>query len=381
MLRQVPVSDREPLVAIFLPSLRGGGVERSMLILARGLARLGYAVDVVLSTFSEARLLADLEGIQLIDLGARRVATSLLPFVRYLRRYEPDVLLSGLDHANIIALLAKLLSKMSMKTIVSVRNVMSQTTRRSPNLRERFIPLLARLLYPRADAIIAVSNAVRDDLVRMTGLRRGMVQVVYNPIDLEFVDRHAAKPIQHKWYSQHDRPIVLGVGRLTLQKGFSTLIRAFHLVRQQLPSRLLILGEGEMRQELESMAHSMGMDKDVELHGYETNPFPFFTNADVFVLSSTWEGFARVIIEAMACGTPVVSTDCHGGPAEILQDGRYGLMVPVGDAPALAEAILNTLREPISSERLRARALEFSLDPILDRYIELMGLDRPGRED
>jgi glycosyltransferase involved in cell wall biosynthesis len=359
-------------VAIFLPSLRGGGVEHTMMFLARGLVKRGYEVDMVLSTLSGARLITGFEHIQLVDLGARRVATSLLPLVRYLRRRRPAVLISGLDHANIIALLARALSGQPITTIVSVRNVMSQTTRHSPNLRERFIPVLARAIYPFADAVTAVSEAVREDLVQMTGLPRERITVIYNPIDLEFVDRHAVEPLQHRWFAQHDRPIVLGVGRLTPQKGFATLIRAFQILRQEVESRLLILGEGEQRAELQGMIQELSLQQDAELHGYEPNPFPYFTQADVFVLSSAWEGFARVILEAMACGTPVVSTDCQGGPTEIMMDGQYGRMVPVGDTHKLARAILETLREPLPSQVLRARTQDFSLDAILSQYIELM---------
>lgn len=359
-------------VAIFMPSLRGGGAERSMLTLAQGLVPCGFAVDLVLTNLAGAQTPEDLRGVNLVDLGARRVGASIPPLIRYLRTSRPAALISALNHANVAALIAKTLSRVPVRTIVSVRNVLSLNIRRSPNLRDRLLLFLAGRLYPDADAIVTVSRAVREDLFQLMDLQPEKVRVIYNPIDIDSVARQAAERVRHPWFERKDHPVILGVGRLTPQKDFPTLIRAFHVLQRQRRSRLLILGEGELRAKLERMIAGLNLLADVQLCGYVPNPYPYFANADIFVLSSAWEGFARVVLEAMACGTPVVSTDCPGGPSEILMDGKYGLMTPVGQPEALARAVLSTLQDPPPSGRLRARAAEFSVERIASQFAELI---------
>ena len=182
----------------------------------------------------------------------------------------------------------------------------------------------------------------------------------------------AKEPLDHPWLKPGAPPVILGTGRLVTPKDFSTLLRAFARVRVQRKARLVILGEGNRREELESLAQQLGVSADVALPGFVANPYPFMERAAVFVLSSAWEGFGNVIVEALACGCPVVSTDCPGGPSEILDDGAYGPLVPVGDDAAMAEAILAVLESSRDSGRLQARAAVFSEERAIDNYSDVL---------
>jgi glycosyltransferase involved in cell wall biosynthesis len=231
---------------------------------------------------------------------------------------------------------------------------------------------MARRFYPAADVIVAVSSGVADDLARVTALPRNQIRPIYNPVVTHELITQSQETVDHPWFSANAPPVVLGVGRLAAQKDFSTLIRAFARVRATREVRLLILGEGRKRPTLEALAASLGVAKDVSLPGFCDNPFSAMAYAAVFVLSSAYEGLPGVLIQALACGCPVVSTDCPSGPAEILEAGTHGLLVPVGDDAALATAICSTLNAPPQADWLRARAAEFSVEKATDRYLEIL---------
>jgi len=326
-------------VAIFAPDMRFGGAERSMLNLAGGLVDRGHAVDLVLAR-ARGSFLADVPAqVRVVDLRAPRVLMSLGPLVRYLNRERPAALLSIL-YANIVAILARRLSRASLRLVVSERNTLSSEAEGfRGDLRMRLMPLLVRRLYPWADSVVAVSQGVADDLVRVAGVPSEQVRVIYNPIVTPRLRERAGAAVDHPWFAAGEPPVVLGVGRLSAQKDFGALIRAFQIVRQARPARLLILGEGDERPALESLVAQLGLGQDVSLPGFVDNPCPYMARAGVFVLSSRWEGLPGVLIEALFCGSPVVATDCPSGPREILADGRYGLLAPVGDVRALAGAI------------------------------------------
>jgi glycosyltransferase involved in cell wall biosynthesis len=333
-----------PYLALFLPSLEGGGAEHVMMDLARGFVGRGFQVDLVLASAQGAFLTQVPTGVRVIDLKARRTLTALLPLVGYLRRVRPTALLATLDHANLIALIAKALAGTRTRTAIREANIPSRETTRSR--KERLLLRLMRYLYPRADALIAVSQGVADDLVTTLGLNPSRVQVIYNPVVTDQLLQQAHEPLIHPWFAKGQPPVILGAGRLVLQKDFATLIRAFAGVRRQAHVRLVILGEGELRSELEMLVRELGLEGDVALPGFVDNPFPYMARAAVFVLSSAWEGLPNVLIQAMALGTPVVSTDCPSGPREILKGGEYGKLVAVGDDRALAEAIRVALELP-----------------------------------
>lgn len=363
--------DERRRLALFLPSLRGGGAERMMVQLANGFVERGYFVDLVLAK-AEGPYLAEVRpDVQIVDLGCRRVLQSLPGLMRYLRRARPHALLSALNHANVIACLAHRLARVSTRLVISERNTLSVS--RPQNARGRLVPWFMRWTYPWADAVVAVSRGVADDLVRTIGISAERVQVIYNPVVDDDLLAKPKEPLDHPWFTDGAPPVVLGVGRITEQKDFQTLIRAFARVRAERPARLLILGEGELRPQLEALVHELGLQDDVALPGFVANPFPYMARAAVFVLSSRWEGLPTVLIEAMACGCPVVSTDCPSGPREILEDGRWGRLVPVGDVETLAEAIAATLDAKNHPDVAR-RAQDFSVDRAVEGYLRVLGL-------
>jgi glycosyltransferase involved in cell wall biosynthesis len=244
--------------------------------------------------------------------------------------------------------------------------------RQSPKWRWRFVASLIGKVYPLAERIVTVSRGVADDLATCTGLPRVTIGTIYNPILTTEIAEKAQAPISHTWLPPTAIPVILGVGRLVPQKDFPTLLKAFAHVHRKQPARLLILGEGRERAKLEALASELGIAEKVSLPGFEPNPYAFMSQASVFVLSSAWEGLPNALIEALACGCPVVSTNCPSGPQEILGNGAFGPLVPVGEDRALAEAILHTLEQPPNSDRLRSRAAEFDIQTIAQQYLQAL---------
>jgi glycosyltransferase involved in cell wall biosynthesis len=242
--------------------------------------------------------------------------------------------------------------------------------------RMHFFPRLAKWFYPWADGIIAVSGGVADDLAQLIKIPRERIQVIYNPIVTpELFDKSKALLV-HPWFKSGEPPVLLAVGRLTVQKAFDVLIRAFAQVRKDHQVRLLILGEGEERTALETMIREYDMEEDISMPGFILNPYPYMAHAAAFVLSSRWEGLPTVLVEAMALGAPIISTDCPSGPREILLDGKYGQLVPVDDPFALAAAIVkslqtNELRPPQESWKA------FELECVVDQYIHILLGNKP----
>lgn len=362
--------DVETKLAIFLPSLIGGGAERSMLNLAHGLGERGCAVDLVLAR-AEGPYLADVrESVRLVDLRASRVLTSLPALVRYLRREQPEALLSALDYANVVALWARRLAGIPRRVAVNEQNTISRSARNSASRRQRMVPHLVKRFYPWADYVIGNSQGVADDLSQVTGLPRERVQILYNPVVTPELREKARAPLNHPWFEVGQRPVVLAVGRLTKQKDFPTLIRAFAQVRQTQPARLLILGEGPDRPALEALVNELGLEDDVALPGFVENPYAYMSRASLYVLSSRWEGLPTVLIEALCCGAPIVATDCPSGPREILADGQHGLLVPVENVTALAQAIAAGLAG--KTPRPTAESWRpYALETVVDQYINL----------
>lgn len=362
---------KEFKIALFIPSLRGGGAERVMLNLARGFAERGYKVDLVLAKAEGPYLSQVPDNVRVIDLKSRRVLYSLPGLIRYVRQERPEALLSSLDHANIVALWAKKLSQVPTRVVVSVHSTLSKASTNATSIRARLIPLWVRVFYPGVDAVVAVSKGVAEDLIRLTNLRREKVHVIYNPVITPELFAKADEPLDHPWFDPSEPPVVLSVGRLTPAKDYSTLIRAFALVRKEMPARLMILGEGEERPKLEALIKELRLEQDVALPGFVNNPYKYMRHATVFVLSSRWEGFGNVLVEAMALGTPVVSTDCPSGPSEILDGGKHGKLVPVGDPNLMAKAILETL-EDRKKDLSKINLTLFSLEYVINEYAKIL---------
>lgn len=358
-------------IAFFLPTLRGGGAERVAVNLVQGITERGVPVDVVLAS-AEGDLLSQLpSSVRVVDCRARRVLASLGPLARYLRRERPRVLISSMNHANLVSLWAAGLSGRRTPVLVTVHNTLSTSTTHQGRVARNLWPVLLRRFYPRAAGIVAVSRGAADDLVRETGIPAERVRVIYNPVITPGLLAMAGQTPDHPWFGPDRPPVVLAVGRLTRQKDFPTLLRAFAEVRRQRLTRLIILGEGEDRPSLLQLAAELGVSEDVALPGFRDNAPAFMARSALFVLSSAWEGLPTVLIEALAAGTRVVATDCPSGPREILRDGRLGALVPVGDAGALARAMLRVLERPPAPAPREALA-PFMRESAVDQYLRLI---------
>jgi glycosyltransferase involved in cell wall biosynthesis len=388
-------------IALFIKSLIGGGAERTFVTLARAFLERGHRVDLVLSR-ARGPLLAEVaEGVRVVELGMPRTAAALpsllrLPIstwrhlpailrhnrpkatgslpalVRYLETERPDALLSTLDSLNIVATWAKWLTGVELRVVVRQASTLSETARHTHKVFERNLPALAGRWYPRADGIVAVSDGVADDLAVAAGVPRTRVTTIHNPVDLARVGALAESPLEDPWLQSGTAPVFLAVGRLKPQKDYGTLLRALAQARAQRDLRLIILGEGSQRAELERLAGELGVGDAVRMPGFSENPYAYMARARALVLSSASEGFPNVLVEALACGCPVISTDCPNGPAELLDRGAFGCLVPVGDPAAMARAMLAALDAPRNSNLLRRRAEEFSVDSAADAYLRLL---------
>jgi len=361
----------QPKLAIFLPSLNGGGAERSMLNLAHGVAERGYAVDLVLAQAKGPYLGGVHKAIRLVDLKASRVLTSLPALARYLRSEQPEALISALNYANVVALWARRLVGIPNRILVNEQNTVSRSAHNSARRRQRMMPYLIKRFYPWADYIIGNSQGVADDLIQVTGLPRQRIKILYNPVVTPEVREKALALLDHPWFEPGQPPVVLAVGRLTKQKDFPTLIRAFAQILPNRPARLLILGEGKDRPILESLVKQLGLEAHVSMPGFVENPYAYMSRASLYVLSSRWEGLPTVLIEALYCGLPIIATDCPSGPREILADGQHGVLVPPGDITALTRAIgagLAGETPPPTEESW----YPYSMEAVVDQYIGLL---------
>jgi len=359
-------------IAIFLPDLSGGGAEQVLLMLSREFVSEGHSIDMILARAKGEFIekIPDCVNVIIFNKNTSSFPSalfgliSLFSLVKYLRNNKPDCLLSSLTGANVIAILASILCK-PKKLVLREANTIS-------NLAGRYPVSLIKLLYRRADHVIAISKGVADDLCNHLKVPAEKTTVIYNPINIDYVRELSLQDPEHPWFSSSQcPPVILGCGRLTEQKDFSTLIKAFSLVLKKMDARLIILGEGSQRLALESLISSLGLLNTVSLPGFIKNPYCYMTRSHVFVLSSRWEGLGNVLIESLMLGTPVVSTDCPSGPAEILEDGKFGHLVPVNNAEEMAEAIIAVL-ENKGSRKALTKGSKFSLLNITSQYLELM---------
>lgn len=358
-------------IAFFLPSVRGGGAQRVVVNLIQGITERGVPVDLVLATATGPFLNQLPVGVRVVDLRARRLMGSFAPLVRYLRRERPRVVVSSMTHANLITLWAARVSGTGTPVVVTVHNTLSQASQERSALDGVLEPYLLRTFYPWSASVVAVSRGAADDLASTSGLARDRVEVIYNPVITPDIMALARATPDHPWFGPGQPPVILGVGRLTRQKDFPTLIRAFAEVRRRRPARLVILGEGEDRPVLEGLVAELALGDAVSLPGFRDNAMAYIAGSAMFVLSSAWEGLPTVLIEALAAGTRVVSTDCPSGPREILEDGRLGTLVPVGDVAALAAGMSAGLEQPRGSYPPETLA-QYTRDAAVDHYLGLI---------
>jgi glycosyltransferase involved in cell wall biosynthesis len=362
------MQDRAPAIAMFLPSVEGGGAERVFIELANVFVSLGLRVHLLLAAARGPYLNEIHDGVRIIELGSRGVLRSLPKLVEYLRAERPAALLSALDHSNLIAILARWRAATGTRCVISMRSVPSAVYREERYPKRWLLPMLMRRAYPHADRIIANSQAVASDLTDRFAVPADKVSIIYNPLDLDSVDRLGGEAINDAWLAKKRSPMILSVGRLSPLKDFPTLIRAFSIVRAARECRLAILGEGAERRRLEELVAELGLQEDVYLPGFVQNPFAWMRSAKLLVCSSLTEGCPNALMQALACGTAVVSTDCIGGCAEILQDGRWGRLVPVKDVPAMAAAISASL-DGAAAIDVKQRAADFAIDAVARTYL------------
>ncbi len=358
-------------LAFFLPALSGGGAERAMLLVANSLAEAGHDVDMVLSRRDGPYLEKLSEKVRLISLDQRHVQNALPALNRYMCAERPDAIVTALFNSDAVLLAGKALMRWPSRVIISVQNTPSAVAKQHPSRKERLLARVLPWLLRFADGVVAISQGVGDDVAKSMGRRAPAIRVVHNPVVFPGFDELAAAPVEHPWFDE-ETPVIVAVGRLTRQKDYPTLFKALAKLRERKPARLLVLGDGEDRAALEALAGELGIRDAIDMPGFVDNPYAYLRRADLFVLSSLWEGFANVVAEALACGTNVVSTDCPHGPREILEGGRFGRLTPMDDPAAMAAAIEGALAAPLDTDTLRERGHAFSAERAASAYLEVL---------
>lgn len=359
-------------IAVFFPSMTDGGAERVTLNLIQYLAKnYEYPIDLVLASATGPFMDQVPDNVRVIDLKAGRVMASLPALIKYLRTERPSVLLSGMDYVNVIALIGAKLSFTGVRTVVCLHiNLTAQLA--NPDIgRGRLIVPFLKVTHRWADVIVGTSKGCGEDFKKVTGVGEKNMEFIYNPVITETLAPKAAEPVDHRWFVEDSPPVILAVGRMAHQKNYGLLVRAFDIVRQTNDVRLLILGDGDKRQEIEKQISELGLDELVDTPGFVINPYSYMAKSAMFVLSSHYEALPAVLIEAMYCGTQLVSTDCPSGPNEILDGGKYGQLVPTDDAEKLAEAMIIALsnKEFKQSENACDRFIDAN---VVDRYLDVL---------
>lgn len=368
-----------PKITFLLHNVDSGGVERVSVNLLKELIKYPILIDLVLFK-KQGNFLAEVPPevrvIELPNASSGRLRR-IFPLMHYLRRERPSVLISQLVQFNIIAVIAKFLSGIPMHVLlVEHLGFNSLENKLINNFNEKigFLNFLRRFFYPRSNMVAAVSQGLATELEHHLNMRSGTINVLYNSVLDQNLTLKAQSPLDHLWFKTGEPPVFLAVGRLAPQKDFSTLIKAFSIFRQKHVARLMILGEGAERQQLEAEISQLNLEMDVSLPGFTENPYAYMSQASAFVLSSRFEALPTVVIEALACGCQVIATDCLHGPNEILMEGKYGSLVPVGDAQALADAMEKAITNPIDSDFLRLRAHDFTPGKTVIGYLKAMNL-------
>jgi len=359
-------------LAFFLPNLNGGGAEKVFVTLANNLATQDYQVDFVLADAVGPNLTSLQNNINLFNLNKKHVIASYLLLGSYLKTNKPDVVFSALSNANLAIILSRLIFYPQCSVVITQHTNWSQVMANMPTIKERITYWISKILYPFATRIVAISDQIKNEIQQMPSVRRENIYKIYNPVVSDEIIVQSRQKLPHQWFQNKKVPVFLSVGRLSPEKDLETLILAFQSVHNKIPGKLIILGEGSERKALESLIQTLGLQEHVELPGFVSNPYAYMANSDVFVLSSLFEGLPTVLIEAMACGTTVVSTNCVSGPSEILQDGAFGSLVPIHDPAALANAMLYAAQHPANPKSLQARSEEFSVKKAVFEYKKLI---------
>jgi len=367
-------------VMIYQPKMGPGGAQRITLTLLNNLDREIFRPMLVIRQSGGEWMQAVPADVPVYALDAR-VRSAWYRFGKLIRTLNPDIVLSMSSTGNLTASAAHLVAGVDTPLIVAEHNTFSEVWRRK-KLKFALLKRIKRALYRHASRVLAVSHGVADDLVRTIGVSRDRLVVIYNPIVEEELESLSEESVDHPWF-QDTVPLIVAAGRLVDQKDYPMLLEAFEIVRRQMPARLVVLGDGELNTQLREHASELGIDDDVAFLGFVENPYMYMKRCSIFALSSRFEGFGNVIVEAMACGVPVVATDCPSGPGEIISDGKNGFLVPVGDASSMAHVFEELLKNPELRTRIGKggiqRSKDFSVKAAIGSYQDLMSslIDRP----
>ncbi|MEI7707005.1 MAG: glycosyltransferase [Chlorobium sp.] len=359
-------------ISIVLPNLAGGGAERIHINLAHDWISRGLTVDFILMKKTGELLSLLSPEISVIDLGVNNIRHVILPLATYLRKSSPNVILVAMWPLTSVAVISWLLSGRNARIFLSDHEHLTSSYLKQNRVSSFKLKSSIRFLYPFANRVFAVSQGVKDDLCNIGKLSRSKVNVIYNPVVISDVPQSIYSQSSDYLWGADCKHRILAVGRLTIQKDYKTLIKAFLLLPSHFKAKLVILGDGPSKNEILELILKYNLHDSVILKGFIQDTYSWFRSADLFVLSSLWEGFGNVIVEALECGLPVVSTNCLSGPAEILENGRYGKLVPVGDSIALASAMIESLTQTHDREALMQRAQDFSVKQISDQYLANM---------
>lgn len=363
-----------PHLAFVIPSATGGGVEKVVVLLANEFASRGIPTDLVIGRTEGPNMDFIDPAVNVVDLQAPRMRNGVMALRKYASNAQPNVIVSGMHHSILVTELALTGLRRKPVHIGTVHNMWrknGQMTADNLSLPQRLVHAFENYLFTRTTHLLAVSEGVREQYARLYNLPAKKTSAIYNPINISAIEHLATEPLAHKWMPSA-QPLVLATGRLTHQKAFDVLLHAFTHVHKETNARLIILGDGELRPELEALRTNLQLDNVVDMPGYIKNPYAYMASSDLFVLSSHHEGLGVVLLEALAVGTPIVSTDCPSGPAEIIGNNEWGLLAPVDDPVALSEAIVSSLRTQHDTKALKQRAAMFDVAAVADRYLALI---------
>lgn len=349
-------------VAYFYTIFRNAAMARWVQNITDNIDQSKYAVSFVGLKIEESFKSEIPKDVRMVDLSKDHIPTALFKLILYFKKERPDIFVSAFPHINVLAVMAKIASGVQTKVILTDHNHFLGLARNARSLYRKFfglfiLPPLMRIFYPLSDAVICASEGVKESILDVVNVK-DKIKVIYYPVAADKIQGLSREPVDHPWFLHSEIPVVLAAGRLINQKDFPTLLRAFKLVIQVKPARLVILGEGKDRGKLEKLVENLGISEHVEFLGFQRNPFKYMSKASVFVLSSLHEGFGNVLVEAMACGTPVISTDCKSGPGEIIENDKSGILVPVGDYRSLSKAIIKVLSDESLRQKFSAEGLE-----------------------
>ena len=366
------MTTKEHKIAFFIARHSRSGVPLAQIRLAKALQRRGYSVDFIIGHVPDDLVVPSVDGINFIALGKRRAIGMFLPVLRYLSKNRPHIVFSAEDHLNMIVTMAARISRSTAKLSVSSRVTPFDTYSDRPLTKRWVMKVIAKPIMRYVDAFTCVSKDMVKQYEEIFG--PGPYRCIYNVVCDEDSNKKIGEPLDDEtWLDSRTVPVVISAGRLAPEKGFSDLIRAIALVKEHRDVRLLILGEGPLRDELQSLIDESGLGECAKLIGFRENPHKYFSRADVFVLSSYVEGLPNVLVEAIESGCTPVATDCPTGPAEVLQNGRLGALIPVHDPAAMAAAILKALDCPMSPEARSQAIAPFREDVVINQHKQVLG--------